>query len=237
MKRLPLLNWVLLSVGVLSFASCRTVYAPNAINTPLFQERGESKITLATNNLQAATAVSDHIGIMANGYFNAFTSDDRAFRNNGYGLEAGVGVFGSNENRISYEAYGGVGFLNVKIRENNDAKNFRAQGTKFFIQPAVGWVNPYFEVAFSPRLSVVKYGTPELSGYTAQEQADYYFNTLADAPHAFIEPTLILRGGYRWVKVQAQFGRSLKLTKNNLNYDDNVGSVGLIFNLARWYRD
>jgi hypothetical protein len=220
----------------LFFYSCRTVYAPNALNVPLLQEKGELKATIATNNVQLATAVTDHVGVMVNGYLNAYTSDDKALKNNGKGAEIGVGYFGHTDQRITYEAYGGAGLYNVRIKEENNTKTFDADAVKYFVQPAVGWVNQYFEVAFSPRLTVVKYASPDIVGYSTQEQTENYFNIVDQKAHAFLEPTITVRGGYRFVKIQAQFGRSFKLSKNDINFDDGIGSIGLIFDIARWYK-
>ena len=217
-------------------SSCRTVYAPNALNIPLLQEKGEVKATIATNNAQVAVALSDHIGVMANGYLNAYKSDDKTFKNNGKGAEIGAGYFAQTEHRIIYEVYGGIGLYDVKIKEASDSKTFNASAVKYFVQPAVGWVNRYFEIAVSPRLSVVKYGSPDIVGYTIEEQSANYFNILDKKAHAFLEPTLILRGGYRFVKLQVQYGHSFKLSKNNINYDDSIGSIGLIFDIAGWYK-
>jgi hypothetical protein len=221
---------------LLGFSSCRTVYAPNAVNAPLLQEKGELKATLSTNNLQVATAVSDHVGLMVNGYLNDYKSDDRSFKNNGKGAELGIGYFAHNDQRITYEAYGGVGFYNVRIRESNDTKTFDADAMKYFVQPSVGWVNPFFEVAVSPRLSVVKYNSPELTGYTSQERVSNFFDIVDQKAHAFFEPTVTLRGGYKFVKLQVQVGHSFKLTKNDINRNDGIGSIGLIFDIGKWYQ-
>jgi hypothetical protein len=218
-------------------SSCRTVYAPNALNVPLFQEKGELKATVATNNAQIATAVTEHIGVMANGYLNRYTSDDKTFKNNGKGAEIGIGYFGHTEKRITYEAYAGAGFYNVNMKEANATKTFDADAIKYFVQPAIGWVNPYFEVAISPRLSILKYAAPDIMGYSDQERNENYFNIVDQKAHAFLEPTLIVRGGYKFIKIQAQIGHAFKLSKNNINYDDGVGSIGLVFNIADWYKN
>jgi hypothetical protein len=85
-------------------------------------------------------------------------------------------------------------------------------------------------------LTVVKYASPDIVGYSTQEQSENYFNIVDQKAHAFLEPTITVRGGYRFVKIQAQFGRSFKLSKNDINFDDGIGSVGLIFDIARWYK-
>jgi hypothetical protein len=227
---------ILLTLCIVYCISCRTVYAPNAVNVPLLQEKGELKASIANNNLQVATAVSDHVGIMMNGYLNAYSADDKSFKNNGKGAEIGIGYFAHNQERITYEAYGGAGLYNVRIRESNNTKTFDADAIKYFVQPSIGWVNPFFEVAVSPRLSVVKYNSPEITGYTSQERADNYFDILDQKAHVFMEPTLTLRGGYRFIKLQVQYGHSFKLSKNNINNDTGIGSIGLIFDIGKWYQ-
>ncbi|KAA0990684.1 hypothetical protein [Dyadobacter aurulentus] len=226
----------LLFLPALVLYSCRTVYAPNAVNAPLLQEKGEFKAAVATNNLQLAAGVTEHVGIMVNGFLNSYTSDDKSFKNNGKGAEVGIGYFGHTEQRISYEAYAGAGLYNVRMRESNNTKTFDTDAVKYFIQPSVGWVTQYFDVALTPRFTMVKYKSPELTGYSPQEISGNYFNVLDQKMHAFFEPALTVRGGYRFVKLQLQYGHSFKMTKNNINYDSDIGSIGLIFDIGNWYK-
>lgn len=225
-----------LFLGIGWCSSCRTVYTPNTVHNPLLQEKGEFKGLIAPNNLQAAYAITDNIGVMANGYYNSFTSDDKDFHNKGKALELGVGYFNKSPNNIVYELYAGAGRFNVAMDEASGTKNFKADATKLFIQPGIGWVNPYVEVGLAPRFSMISYDSPEISGYTAQEQDSYYFGTLATKSHLFLEPAITVRGGYKWIKLQLQYGRAFKLSKNQLNYDDDIGSVGLVFNVGEWYK-
>ena len=226
----------LLLISSVVFSSCRTVYAPNAVNVPLLQEKGEFKALIANNNLQLATAVTNHVGIMANGYLNTYTSDDKSFKNNGKGAEIGIGYFAHTDKRITYEAYGGAGLYNVQMREANNTKTFDADAVKYFVQPSVGWVNRYFEVAFSPRLSILKYSKPEIMGYDSYERVDNFFDILDQKAYAFIEPTFTVRGGYRFVKLQVQLGYSYKISKNNIKDNSEIGSIGLIFDIGKWYK-
>jgi hypothetical protein len=235
MKTLLQIAGTLLSSSLM-LTSCLTVYVPNAVNTPLLQEKGEFKAAIATNNLQLSTALTDHVGVMVNGYLNSHTSDDKTFRNHGKGAEAGIGYFAHTSNRITYEAFGGVGLYHVRIKEANAAKTFDANATKYFLQPSVGWVNQYVEVALSPRLTVVKYGQPDITGYSREEQVRNYFDNVNHKAHAFLEPTLTVRGGYRFVKLQLQIGHSYKLSEGAINNDTGIGSIGLIFDIGQWYR-
>lgn len=236
MKISPITLVMLGAVSAL-FYSCKTVYAPNALNVPLFQEKGEVKATLATNNLQVAAAVSEHIGIMANGFVNNYTNHDKSFKNDGKGIEFGLGYFDHTEDRLTYETYAGMGWYNVRIRESDNAKMFDANAVKYFVQPAIGWVSPFFEVAISPRFSIVKYAKPEIIGYTPAEQAADYYDIVDKKAHVFVEPTVILRSGYRFVKVQAQFGRSVRVSSNDIHQDRSIANIGVIFDIAKWYRE
>jgi len=224
---------LLLVLGTLQ--ACRTVYAPNAVNNPLLQEKGELKALVAVNNLQAAYAVTDHIGIMANGYYNSFTSDDKQFHNKGHAFEIGAGYFKPMANRLTFEVYGGGGMFRVSMDEDGGTKDFKADAARFFIQPGIGWVHPFVEVGLSSRLSSIRYASPEIRGYTASERNEYHFNTLSSKPHWFLEPALTVRGGYKWIKLQFQYGKAVKLSDNQINFDDNLGSIGLVFNVAQWY--
>lgn len=220
----------------MAFSSCRTVYAPNAVHTPLLQEKGEIKAAVSISNTQIAAAVSEHIGIMANGYLNRYTSDNKDFKNTGRGTELGIGYFNHTDQRLTYEAYAGAGLYRVIMKEAEDAKKFDTHAMKYFVQPSIGWVHRYVEVALTPRLSMVKYMQPKIMGYTPQEIADYHFDVVDQKLHAFFEPALTLRGGYRFVKIQLQYGRSFKLSKNKINRDEDIGSIGLIFDIADWYK-
>lgn len=217
-------------------SACRTVYSPNVVNNPLLQEKNELKASVGPNDLQAAYAITENIGLMVNGYLNHYTSDDKDFHNKGKAIEFGVGYFNKTQTGLLYEVYAGAGRFNVKMDESNKTKNFQSDATRFFLQPGIGWTHRYFEVGLASRLSMIDYNNPAITGYSPQEQRDYHFESLTLKPHVFLEPALTVRGGYKWVKLQAQYGRAFKLSKNELNFEDNIGSVGLVFNLAQWYK-
>jgi hypothetical protein len=225
---------LILGIGLCS--ACRTVYSPNAANSPLLQEEKEFKALVAPNNVQAAYAVTDHFGVMLNGYLNSYTSDDKDFHNKGKALELGIGYFNKTPGDVIYEVWGGAGRFNVAMDEASASKRFDAKATKLFIQPGVGWVSPYFDLGLSSRFSMLNYNSPEITGYTQQEQRDYYFESLAVKPHLFWEPAITVRGGYKWIKLQVQYGRVIKLSTNQLNYSDDFTTIGVSFNLAQWYK-
>ena len=54
-----------------SLCSC-SVYVPNGVNAPMFAKKGKALINASVGtgvNVQGAYAVSDHVGIIANGYY------------------------------------------------------------------------------------------------------------------------------------------------------------------------
>ena len=61
---------LLIAIIVLSFSSCKIMYIPNTQNVPMLEEKGDIKVELGTKDLQVAYGVTDHLGIMVNGYYN-----------------------------------------------------------------------------------------------------------------------------------------------------------------------
>src|SRR5262245_17364465 len=85
-------------------ACTSTLYRANQANVPLLREAHEVKATLANNNLQAAYAPSDHVGIIANGYWDSYNKAPRVGR--GWLMEAGAGAFGQAMFRnVQWEVY------------------------------------------------------------------------------------------------------------------------------------
>ena len=83
---------IFLLCTVVCAASCTHVYyAPNTANVPLLSQKGETLInglysegslsTFSGGEFQVATAVSSHVGIMANTMFVSTTKADRTTRN------------------------------------------------------------------------------------------------------------------------------------------------------------
>ena len=244
-------NGCFLLIGLaLLFQSCKTAYIPNALNVPLLQEKGEMKFLLSANNFQAAYAVTDKIGIIANGQVakrehqgnpNATVDGkpDVSFAQNNSVIEAGIGYLGKGERNLLYEVYGGGGFSRTHIADLN-ANNgvlgeIEANGLKLFIQPNVGFASRYFDVALSSRFTALQYGTATTI-YSKQYLIDQDLDQLADHMHMFMEPAITLRGGYKFMKIQAQFGLSLKLSSANIPYNSTLGNLGLVIDIAKWYK-
>ncbi len=221
----------------LSFSSC-SVYVPNGINAPMFAKKGEAQVAGNVGsgvNVQAAYAVTDHVGIMANGYFNNSTvtlNNDDTRKGSGKLFEAGVGYFNKSESGFAFETYAGAGFGNLTIDRSivstKANKTFETSATKFFVQPTVGYSSKHFEVGFTPRFSMLKYTKPTTT-YTAAELSADKFVAIEQTNWMFIEPTLTIRGGGEKLKAQIQVGRSFKLNSEDLGYSAGILNLGIVY--------
>jgi hypothetical protein len=108
------LTLILFAFCSLLFASCSSVYMPNVPNTPMLSANGElhasGHVSLKGNvSLNTAYAVSDHIGVLANGSFMKSETSKKDFDQSLF--EGGVGyfdTFGPDNSRI-FELYAGMG--------------------------------------------------------------------------------------------------------------------------------
>ena len=240
-----LLSLVRLACVLALCQSCRTAYTPNALNVPLLQEQGEIKLMVSPTNYQAAYAVTDKIGIMANGRVatsanstsvNGTATDSFDAKNTVF--EAGIGFYGRTQRNLTYEVYGGGGITQVGFHGTGSStgKNYDVSGMKFFVQPNIGFTSRGFDIAFSTRLSGLQFSTAT-GNYTATELKNNELDQLASSMHLFLEPAITLRGGYKYVKLQAQVGGSFKMTQAVIPYNGLILNMGLVFDFAQWYNN
>ncbi len=220
-----------------------TLYVPNAVNTPLLKEKNEIKASVGTHNFQAAYAVSDRFGVMANAYWDRFKSETTIngqtshTLNKGNLFELGLGYYKPISKVIIFETYLGGGLGKIDFNQSDGSKRYNVNGTKFFIQPSLGYVDRFAELAFTPRFSAIKYSGLETFGYTPEELKNEYLikNDVEGKTWLFVEPALTLRAGFKYVKLQGQIGFSSKLTKGDLKYQSKFSSIGILVDIAKWY--
>lgn len=226
---------------IIATTSCNVAYRSSMVNTPLFTEKGDVAITAASNNVQAAYAVSNHVGIMANGFLEQNTVNNNETGNGGLGYmgEAGAGYFTTlgNENLV-FETYAGAGFghlyLNNNYRDgNNDIqkRTLDANGLKLFIQPGIGYKLPYFEVSGALRYSNVNYSGVRTTNWPAADLVNANLDDVGNTAFGFLEPALTIRGGFKSVKLQLQYINCIKLNSANINYDTDILNLGIIIQL------
>jgi hypothetical protein len=228
--------------------SCRTVYGPTTANVPLLQEKGELKANLYLTDFQAAYAITDNIGVMVNGQYrksnttvsvsvNGGPASEQKILTTNSGAEIGVGYFANTKRFTCFEIYGGVGLPSVKIKDETDKGigTYNTSGTKFFIQPSIGHVSKGFDIAFTPRFTAVKFGTPTTT-YTAKQLTDYSLADVNKSMLFYLEPLVTMRAGYGAFKLQLQTGLSLNLGQKNINSQVFMGNIGLAIDVAKWYK-
>jgi hypothetical protein len=234
------------SAAIAGLSSCSTtMYTTNAVNAPLLKEQGEVKINLTQNDLQAAVAVTDHIGIMANGYYKNYESDHNYRHSGGMG-ELGIGYLLNSENNLVMETFigGGLGKVHKQEQLNTNGPSpymasFNANAAKAFVQSNLGYRTKYFDVALTPKFSFVKYSNFSSSNYTQDELKDDYLdkNRLTDPLYVFAEPAITVRGGYKFIKLQLQYGVTLNLGGQSIRKTPDFASLGLVIDIAKWYKD
>jgi hypothetical protein len=220
------------------------MYVSNAINAPMLKERGEVQVTATGHDLQAAVAVAKNVGIMANGYYQNYTSSNN-YQHNGMLGEAGIGYFTPLlDNHFTFETYVGGGAGRVHKQEQFSDQNdnpymasFNARAAKVFVQPDFGYKSRFFDLIASSRFSFVKYNYFSQSNYTQQQLAEDYLdnNKLTGPVFMFAEPALTVRAGYKFIKLQYQFGLTVNMTANQIRQANNFSSLGLVIDVARWY--
>jgi hypothetical protein len=238
-------HYVLWSTAAMAIAlsSCTTtLYKSNAVNTPLFHEEKQTRISAGPGNVQAAYAITDHVGIMGNIFWEKYEKDNKD--NSGNLIEVGAGYFTPILPDMIFETYGGIGLGKISFDEtlnagqnNTRKRNYDVNGMRWFIQPGIGYANPYFEAAFTPRFSFVSFSNFSSSGYTAEEieKENLDKNTIENTMWMFVEPAITLRGGYKWIKLQAQYGVTLKANGADLNHGDDFFNISLIADIGTWF--
>jgi len=231
-------------VATALLSSCSTnLYVPNSVNAPLLKEQGEIKGSIDESNLQLAVAVTDHVGIMANGFYKTYEGEEY-YKHYGRLGEIGAGYFSPLKNNLVFEAYagGGMGFVSKKVTYTNSdnaevSNTFSAKGARAFIQPGIGYSNKYFDAAFTPRFTFVKYTHFSAGGFGEDELARDYLDKgrLLKGFYTFAEPAFTVRLGYKYLKLQGQYGLTMKLSGENIRYQSTFGSLGVVLDIAKWY--
>lgn len=180
--------------------SCAQTYVANSRNVPMFAEGGEFAGTVALASgvdVQAAYSVTDHVAVMANASIlsqSATTKDGESFtRKNMFG-EGGIGYFGRTKT-MRYEMYAGYGMGERRSYEafyffrTTEAVIADGRYSRIFVQPSIATNKRKFNVAFSTRLSMVKFS--EFT--TTDASVAIKSQKPTDSPSFFIEPAVTTR--------------------------------------------
>jgi hypothetical protein len=233
---------LVLIVLIAVFSSCTTtLYTSNTVNTPLLKQQGEVQISATPNDLQTAFAVTDHVGIMANGFYRTYKKDN--YQHTGQLFEVGVGKYHPRIfDLLIFETYTGVGLGKVYkqqefAQQDNSTQigSFSANGAKIFFQPSIGVGSKFIDVALTPRFSLVKYTNFSSTNYPdANLQDDYlYDDELTRGAYLLADPALTVRAGYKFIKLQFQYGQTLNLGKR-IKHNTEFSSLGVMFDIGAY---
>jgi hypothetical protein len=231
-------------------------YAPNTANAPLLSEKGETRINglisgggeseFSGGELQAAHAITNSFGIIANWIAASKSEEISSFdwirpgpvhteKGKGSYVEFAGGYFKTldKRKRVVFETYGGIGFGGV----NNDygfGNVSKVNITKLFLQPSLGYKSNYFEVAFVPKISFVNWTVKENSlSASANSYDKQALATIESKPHfVAIEPALLLRGGFKNVKLQGSLSFSNVSSDPNHQLGDLIEGLNMSFGIS-----
>ncbi|HCZ35819.1 MAG TPA: hypothetical protein DHV26_07815 [Cytophagales bacterium] len=187
---------------VLVAAGCSPLYIPTTRNVPLFREQGEFQASVIASTgaeVQTALAVTDNIAIMANGSFlrQKISEPDPYTRSHTF-VEGGIGYYKANR-RSRIEIFAGYGLGKGTsyaqyyfFSQRFGAKDLVATGSysRIFIQPSFGQNNRRFNLAFTPRISLVGFSEFSSSDNGRFPTQTVNVGELNEKPRLFIEPAL-----------------------------------------------
>ncbi len=214
-------------------------YTPNTQNVPLLSSQGETNLTLSGNGnqveFQGANAITDHLGIKANG--GLFIPADLDNGNGGSGkfLEAGIGYFKELSPGWVFETYGIAGLGSFENHLPGSATttlltmgDISANIFRIGLQPNIGYKSKFFSAALSTRIANLSYNNIEGDLiFDGEDQVNYLEENKSNI---LIEPALTIRGGLEKLKLQLQYGYSFNASNSNFSQDKTYLTLGLNFN-------
>ena len=243
-------NPVLIVFILISFASCKIMYIPNTQNVPMMEEKGDIKLVIGNKDLQLAYGISDHVGIIANGYYNknewsvlSGTFDNQYVSKRSL-IEGGLGYYSAFGENVRFEVYGGAGYGTVNydydLLDNGtliETNTFGVDMLRIFLQPAIGMQTDNFGLAFSTRLASVNFSKLDSLGYTQTELETEGLHELEDEMFMFVEPALTLRLGIKYVQLQLQPYYNLRVMgPSSINAKEFGFNFGLYLSIDEFFK-
>jgi hypothetical protein len=216
-------------------------YTPNAPNVPLFEQKNDALLSGAFRfsafsigcDFQAAHAITNHIGWMAgynhwSGRWRAEGSGsyDYVDANKGDLFEFGLGYYTLITDKISFETYGGIGWIWTKNEYESKAIT-GVRGNRYFVQPAIGFHLNHVDLGVSVRFAGVNF-TKFTYSQGANNKQDI-INLQNDPFSMFAEPAFTMRVGGEYIRFQLQVLASFPLNNSFIEYDPFSISTGLVF--------
>lgn len=165
---------------------------------------------------QTAVAVTDRLGLMANGQLLKQTNKESQIAKRTL-IEGGIGYTERFSDKGIFEIFagGGVGSVPAKFRDRPWDGVQTASLRRYFIQPALGFCNDWLDLSIVSRLSLVDIGP----------QRNWFY-----------EPGIVSKLGYKRLRVLASLSFSIPFRKAEDRVWDNMPvtfSVGMHFNFGK----
>ncbi|HOZ15264.1 MAG TPA: hypothetical protein PK784_10780 [Tenuifilaceae bacterium] len=208
---------IIMGVGT---TSCHMLYVPNSFNSPLLRNKGDGQINVTTGisgfEVQTAYAITDNVGIMANGQVLKTTEHDTLKQQRTL-FELGLGYTEKFSDNGIFEIFGGagVGEVPADYRKIDYDGVSTTQITRYFIQPGLGFYNDWLDISILSRLSAVSIG-----GET----------------NWFYEPGFMAKMGYKRLRFYSCIGLSIPFEKyddQKWNHNPIMFSIGIHFNFGK----
>ena len=240
------LFFILISVVLINTSCVHVYYAPSNANSPLLSHKGEARVNgLYTTGwdsefdggeLQLAYAVTNHFGVMANGFtagksevvsdwevMGDFGPSPGGHREKGHGsyLELAGSYYKTFQEKFILEAYGGYGFGRVD-NDYGSGQTSRNRISKIFVQPAVGCKIRNVEFGVAQRIGLMNWNFKDHYGSLPQDIFSYRVQRLF-----IFEPSITVRAGFPNVKFQLSMAHTNVLNTNYVNADIESLTIGM----------
>jgi hypothetical protein len=173
---------------------------------------------------QLSYAITDHIGIMANGSFADRTSDSTDNFHNHKFVEIGGGYYTNFGTIGRFETFAGFGMGELTTDwEDGLWDDFTTvKSRRYFIQPDIGISTRIFDGSFATRFVLV----------------DLYEGSVTNTGF-FMEPVITAKLGFKYFKATTQFGLSLPINQTNIDFTNEpfIFSIGIQATIGRKYVD
>jgi hypothetical protein len=225
-------------------------YLPSNHNVPLLKEKNEfhgsisigGSPVMSGSDVQAALALTDHLAIMTN-YMSSKYPDDLDDKNqaNGKYLEGAAGYFNLFNRFYVFEVYGGFGscFQHHEYYDALHNNTYLGKSdltfVKSFLQPSIGVTFNAFDIALTSGFSRINFNKLK---YSVDQNSRYYdeLDMISKNRTSFLfEPGITIRGGWKIVKIQFQYLRSINLSTDALNFEPIKYSLGIYISLSKNY--
>ena len=177
---------------LLCLSACAPTYVPNVRNVPLFAESGEfqAAVYITTGiEAQAAYSITDKFAILGDYSHLREENSAQGFTRKNDFYEVGLGYFNAKRSSrfdffVGYGQGKGTGqgqydFFYSYFGQAEIITDYKYQ--RIFIQPSFGTNNRNFNIAFTPRISMVDFAEFTSSSITVKPTENLHF---------FFEPAL-----------------------------------------------